>query len=47
MEINLSIHRSIAEKRGNECAVYLLSFMLINENFKFSKKGTVRPKRRP
>ena len=47
MEINLSIHRSMAEKRGNECAVYLLSFMLINENFKFSKKGTVRPKRRP
>ena len=47
MEINLSIHRSMAEKRGNECAVYLLSFMLINENFKFSKKDTVRPKRGP
>ena len=33
MEINLSVRkvRSMTEKRGNGCAVYLLSFMLIKQ----------------
>ena len=41
MEINLSIYkvRSMAEKRGHACAVYLLSFMLIKQKFLIFKKG--------
>ena len=47
MEINLSIHkvRSIAEKRGDACAIYLLSFILIKQKFLIFKKGNARQKR--
>ena len=41
MEINLSMHkvRSMAEKRGDACAAYLLSFMLIKQKFLIFKTG--------
>ena len=41
MEINLSIQkvRSMAEKCGDTCAVYLLSFMLVKQKFLNFKKG--------
>ena len=46
MEINLSKHkvRSMAEKRGDACAVYLLSFMLVKQKFLIFKKGIARQK---
>ena len=41
MEINLSIHkvRNMAEKRGDLCAIYLLSLTLIKQKFIIFKKG--------
>ena len=41
MEINLSICevRSMTEKHSDACAVYLFSFMLINQKFIVFKNG--------
>ena len=41
MKINLSVPkvRSMAEKRGHACTVYLLSFMLIKQKLLIFKIG--------
>ena len=41
MEINLPTHkvRSMTEQRGDNCDVYLLSFMLIKQTILIFKKG--------
>ena len=48
MQTNLSIHkvRSMAEKRGDTCAGYLFSFMLIKQKFLMFKKGAPLSKKK-